>query len=170
MANRKHHAASTLIPATTLELDAVRQQCRRLVLRRATLSAGIAAVPVPGLDILTDLGMLARLIDDINGAFGLTPAQIERLQPNMRLVTYELVRRMGGIVVGKVVTREIVTLLLQRMGMKIAVKYSAKIVPLAGQVVSAAIGFSAFRTIGHQHIEACAAIAAELVILQPAVK
>ena len=117
---------------------------------------------------ITDFSMLARLIDDINRAFGLSPAQIDRLQPALRLATYELIRRTGSAVVGKLITRELAIVVLQRIGMKMAVRHSAKIVPVAGQVISAAIGFSAFRMIGHQHIEACAAVAAGLVILQPA--
>lgn len=168
MVQKKHQDSMPLIPASALELDAVRKHCRRLVLRRATLSAGIAAVPVPGLDIITAFSMLARLIDDINRAFGLTPAQIDRLQPALRLATYELIRRTGNAVVGKLITRQLTAMVLQRLGMKIAVKHSAKIVPVAGQVVSAAIGFSAFRMIGHQHIDACVAVATELVVLHPA--
>lgn len=163
---RKNTGGWTLVPSTTNEIDAVRRKCRRLVMRRAAISAGVAAVPIPGLDIATDIGMLTRLIDDINVAFGLTPAQINRLQPTLRLAAYEIVVGMGSVLAGKIVTRELAILLLKRTGMKFLVKYSAKIVPIAGQVVSAAIGFAAFRMIGYQHIDACAEIAAELVVLR----
>lgn len=163
---RKNTGGWTLVPSTTNEIDAVRRKCQRLVMRRAAISAGVAAVPIPGLDIATDIGMLTRLIDDINVAFGLTPAQINRLQPTLRLAAYEIVVGMGSVLAGKIVTRELAILLLKRTGMKFLVKYSAKIVPIAGQVVSAAIGFAAFRTIGYQHIDACAEIAAELVVLR----
>ncbi len=135
-------------------------------MRRAAISAGVAAVPIPGLDIATDIRMLTRLIEDINAEFGLTPEQINRLQPKLRLVAYEIIVGMSSVLVGKVVTRELVTLLLKRTGKKLLVKYSAKIVPIAGQVVSAAVGFAAFRAIGCQHIDACANIAAELVVLR----
>lgn len=163
---RKNTGGWTLVPSTTNEIDAVRRKCQRLVMRRAAISAGVAAVPIPGLDIATDIGMLTRLIDDINVAFGLTPAQINRLQPTLRLAAYEIVVGMGSVLAGKIVTRELAILLLKRTGMKFLVKYSAKIVPIAGQVVSAAIGFAAFRMIGYQHIDACAEIAAELVVLR----
>ena len=135
-------------------------------MRRAAISAGVAAVPIPGLDIATDIRMLTRLIEDINAEFGLTPEQINRLQPKLRLVAYEIIVGMSSVLVGKVVTRELVTLLLKRTGKKLLVKYLAKIVPIAGQVVSAAVSFAAFRAIGCQHIDACANIAAELVVLR----
>jgi hypothetical protein len=152
----------TLVPTTLEEIDAVRKKCRRLVTRRAALSAGVAAVPIPGIDIATDIAMLTGLIDNINIEFGLTPAQIDLLQPKLRLLAYEMIVGIGGVLVGKVVTRELVARLLKRTGLKIIVKYSARIIPFAGQAVSAAIGFATFRTIGNQHIEACAAVAAAL--------
>jgi uncharacterized protein (DUF697 family) len=153
----------TLVPSTIGEIATVRKKCRRLVLQRAAVSAGIAVVPIPGADIATDLGMLAGLIEQINAEFGLTPAQIERLQPTLRLAVYEMTVSMGAMLVGKVVTRELVTRLLKRIGIKILVKHSAKFVPLAGQFASATIGFAAFRTIGYQHIDACTHIATELL-------
>jgi hypothetical protein len=152
----------TLVPTTLEEIDAVRKKCRRLVTRRAALSAGVAAVPIPGIDIATDIAMLTGLIDNINIEFGLTPAQIDLLQPKLRLLAYEMIVGIGGVLVGKVVTRELVARLLKRTGLKIIVKHSARIIPFAGQAVSAAIGFATFRTIGNQHIEACAAVAAAL--------
>lgn len=155
-----------LVPSSTKELEAVRKKCKRLVIRRAAISAGVAAVPIPGIDIATDIGMLAILIEKINLEFGLTPAQIERLQPKMKLVAYEMIVGMGSVLVGKVITRDLVARLLKRAGAKVMVRHSAKIVPVVGQVASAAVGFTAFRTIGYQHIEACVEVAAELVSLR----
>ena len=157
-----------LVPSDTVELEAVRKKCRRLVARRAAISAGMSAVPLPGLDVVTEIGMLTSLIDDINKEFGLTPAQIDRLNPQLRLAAYEVILAMGSVMVGKIVTRALVARLLQKLGVKMLVKHTAKIVPIAGQVVSAALGFAAFRTIGNQHIEACAKVAAQLVNLRPA--
>ena len=36
------------------------QQCRKLVTKRALFAAGVAAVPLPGIDWLTDVGVLRR--------------------------------------------------------------------------------------------------------------
>ena len=38
----------TLVPGSAHEIAAVRERCRQLVRRRAMLSAGVAAVPIPG--------------------------------------------------------------------------------------------------------------------------
>ena len=159
----KAAAAWTVVPSTPKDIELIRKKCRRLVMRRAAISAGVSAVPIPGLDIVSDLSLLATLIEDINTEFGLTPAQIDRLQPKRRIAAYEMIVSMGSVMVGKVVTKALIGRLLQRTGMKILVKHSARLVPLAGQVVAAGIGFATFRAIGNQHIEACTSVAAELM-------
>ncbi|MDC8757718.1 hypothetical protein [Janthinobacterium fluminis] len=158
----------TLIPGSQKDIEQVRERCRRLVRRRAMLSAGVSAVPIPGVDLMSDLSLFALLIDDINQAFGLTPEQIERLHPKVKLVAYEAAIGVGGMLVGKVVTRELILLLIKRSGVKLLAKQAARLVPLAGQLASAAIGFAVFRHIGYQHVEACAAVAQELLVVRPA--
>ena len=64
--------------------------------------------PLPGIDWLTDVAVLAKLIPDINRAFGLTPAQVERLAPDRRLVVYKAISAGGSMLIGKLVTRELV--------------------------------------------------------------
>lgn len=154
----------TVIPASEADIDAVRERCRRMVRRRAAVSAGVAAVPIPGVDVMTDLGLFTQLIDEVNREFGLTPAQIERLQPKMKLIAYEAVVSLGGMLVGKVVTRELVATVLKRSAGKLAVRQAGKLVPIAGQIASATIGFFAFRQIGYQHVEACAKVARQVVV------
>lgn len=166
MAHRKGDIGWALVPSTHEEMALVRQRCRRLVMRRAAISAGVSALPIPGLDIATDLSLLTRSIEEINVEFGLSPEQISRLRPQLRLVAYETLLGMGGVLVGKLVTRELVVRLLKRSGMKILTRHAARIVPVAGQIVSAAIGFAAFRTIGNQHIDACTQVAGELLAIQ----
>lgn len=156
-----------LVPASAQEIEQVRQRCRAMVRRRAAWSAGVAAVPLPGLDVVSDLGMFARLIEEVNREFGLTPAQIEQLQPRLRVVVYEAAVSVGGMLVGKLITRELLLGLLKRSGVKAVAKQASKLVPIAGQIVSAAIGFAAFRQIGYQHVDACAAVAKQLLAAQP---
>jgi uncharacterized protein (DUF697 family) len=158
----------TLIPGDQEEIDKVRERCRRLVRKRATMAAGFSAVPLPGLDVVSDLSLFARLVEEVNKAFGLTAEQVERLQPKFRLIAYEAAVGMGGMLVGRLVTRELLLKLFKKAGVKIASKTVAKLVPMAGSVVSAAIGFAMFRQLGYQHVEACARVARELIPARPA--
>jgi uncharacterized protein (DUF697 family) len=153
-----------LLPIAPADIDAVRTRCLALVRRRAALSAGVAAVPLPGIDVVADLASFASMIEDINEAFGLTPEQIDRLQPRMRIAAYEAVGTLGGMLVGKLVTKELVLKVLQKMGARLAAKSMAKVVPLAGQIASAAIGFALFRKMGNQHVEACVLVVREVAV------
>ena len=157
----------TLIPANNDEIAKVRERCRRLVRKRATMAAGFSAVPLPGLDVVSDMSLFVRLVDEVNAAFGLTPQQVERLQPKFRLMAYEAAVDMGGMLVGRLVTRELLMTLFKKVGLKIATKTAAKLVPIAGSVVSAAIGFAMFRQLGYQHVEACVKVADKLQAGRP---
>jgi len=163
MSRSKKSNSWDLLPSSLEDVDIIRKKCRQLVMRRAAVSAVVSALPIPGLDIATDLTFLARVINDINIEFGLSPDQISRLQPKMRLIAYEMVVAMGGLMIGRIVTREVIARLLARGGLKRMVQHSAKIVPVAGQIVSASIGFVTFRAVANQHIDACVAITAEML-------
>ncbi len=144
------------------DLQAIVKRCRKLVHRRALLAAGVAAVPVPGLDWLTDIGVLASLLPRINAQFGLTPQQIERLAPDRRLVVYKAISAAGGLLVGRIVTQDLVLKLIKLVGVRLSAQQAAKYVPLAGQAVSAALTYSALRFVCEQHIRQCLAVARQL--------
>ena len=141
-----------VVPSTPQQIDAVARQCRRLVTKRALLAAGVAAVPVPGLDWLTDIGLLMKLLPEISEAFGLTQEQVERLAPQRRIVVYKALSAAGGIVMGRVITRDVMLMLLKKMGVRLSTQQVAKYVPVAGQAVSAALTFSALKYVCEQHI------------------
>lgn len=156
-----------VVPATGAEIERARETCRKLVRKRAAVSAGVAAVPLPGVDVLSDLATFSLLIEEVNRAFGLTPEQIERLQPRLRIVAYEAAAAIGGMLVGKVITRELVLRLFKKSGIKLAAKSVARFVPFAGQLASAAIGYALFQKMGYQHVDACVKVAQEVAAAKP---
>jgi uncharacterized protein (DUF697 family) len=158
-----------VVPASTREIDAVVRHCRRLVSRRALMAAGVAVVPLPGIDWVTDVAVLMRLIPDINHVFGLTPAQIERLAPDRRVVVYKAISAGGGMLIGKLVTRDLVIKLLRMVGVRLTTQQAAKFVPIAGQAVSAVLTYSSLRYVCEQHIQQCVAISRQLMLPAPTV-
>lgn len=157
-----------LVPDTPAQIEAVARQCRRMVNRRALVGAGVALVPVPGVDWVTDIGILMKLIPEINRAFGLTPEQVERLAPDRRLVVYKAISAGGSLLVGRLVTRELVMQVLKLVGVRLTTQQAAKYVPIAGQAVSAMLTFSALKYVCEQHIRQCMAIARQLALPAPA--
>jgi uncharacterized protein (DUF697 family) len=150
-------------------VEAIARRCRKLVTKRALLAAGVAMVPVPGVDWITDVGVLVKVLPEINHAFGLTPEQIERLAPERRLVVYKALSAGGGMVVGRLVTRELVMRLLKVVGVRLTTQQAAKYVPIAGQAVSAALTFSALKYVCEQHIRQCMSVARQLRLPAPEV-
>jgi uncharacterized protein (DUF697 family) len=158
----------TVVPAGPEDVEAVAQQCRRLVTKRALFAAGVSMVPVPGLDWLTDIGVLVKVLPEINAAFGLTPEQIERLAPDRKIVVYKAISAGSGLLVGRVVTRGLVMSTLKLVGVRLSTQQAAKFVPIAGQAVSAALTFSALKFVCEQHIRQCMAVCAQLQLPAPA--
>jgi uncharacterized protein (DUF697 family) len=156
-----------VVPTTPEQIEAVANHCRKLVNQRALLAAGVAVVPVPGIDWVTDIGVLMRVLPQINEAFGLTPEQIERLAPDRQVVVYKVLSAGSGLVVGKVVTREVVLRLLKLVGVRLTTQQAAKYVPIAGQAVSAALTYSALRYVCEQHIQQCVAVSRTLMLTAP---
>ena len=151
-----------VVTASEKDIEATAARCRRMVSRKALLAAGVAAVPVPGLDWLADVAVLVKLLPEINAAFGLTPEQIERLAPDRRIVVYKAISTGGGMLIGRVVTRDLVLRLLKLVGVRLTTQQAAKFVPLAGQAVSAALTYGALRYVCEQHIRQCMEVARQL--------
>ncbi len=151
----------TVVP-TGAQAQGVARQCRRLVTKRALLAAGVAMVPIPGLDWLTDVGVLLKVLPEINQAFGLTPEQVERLAPERRIVVYKALSAAGGMLVGRVITQQLVLSVLKTVGIRLTTQQAAKFVPVAGQAVSAALTFSALKYVCDLHIRQCVAICEQL--------
>jgi uncharacterized protein (DUF697 family) len=156
-----------LVPDTPQQIETVARQCRRLVTRRALVGAGVALVPVPGVDWVTDVAILLKLIPEINRAFGLTPEQVERLSPDRRVVVYKAISAGGSLLVGRLVTREVVMHALRLVGVRLTTQQAAKFVPVAGQAVSALLTFSALKYVCEQHIRQCMDVARQLALPAP---
>jgi uncharacterized protein (DUF697 family) len=164
---RRPSSEWALVPATAREIDEVVRHCRRLVSRRALVAAGVSVVPLPGIDWVTDVAVLMRLIPEINQAFGLSPEQIERLAPDRQVVVYKAISAGGGLLIGKLVTRDLVMRVLRLVGVRLTTQQAAKYVPIAGQAVSAALTYSSLRYVCEQHIQQCVAISRQLMLPAP---
>lgn len=149
-------------------LDAVRR-CRRLLNRRALVAAAASTVPVPGLDWAVDAALISRVIPAINEEFGLTPQQIDALPESKREQVQKALAMVGSVAIGKFVTRDLVIRMAQMVGKRLTVQQAAKYVPLAGQAVSAIMGYAALRYLGEEHIKDCVRVVrqAQLALAVP---
>jgi uncharacterized protein (DUF697 family) len=148
-------------------LDAVRR-CRKLLNRRALMAAAASTVPVPGLDWVVDAALMSRLVPAINQEFGLTPRQIHRLPAVQREQVQKAIAVVGSVVIGRFITRDVVVRMAKSVGKRLTVQQAAKYVPLAGQAVSAVLGYSAVRYLGEEHIKDCVRVVRQAQLTLPA--
>lgn len=161
------------VPAHTLAdgnaaLEAAIERSRRLLHRRALVAAVAGTVPIPGVDWAVDAALLSRLVPLINSEFGLTPAQIDRLTPQKREQVQKAVSMVGSVLIGKFITRELVIRATQAVGVRMTAKQAAKYVPIAGQAISAALGYATLRYLGEQHLRDCVQVVKDAQLALPA--
>ena len=132
---------------------------RQLLHRRALVAAAASVLPVPGLDWAVDAALLSRLIPRISAEFGLMPDQLDNLTPHEREKVQKAVALVGSVLIGKFITRDLVLKAAQTVGMRLSASQAARYVPLAGQAVSAIVGYSAIRYLGEQHLKDCVRVA-----------
>ncbi|HYW58711.1 MAG TPA: hypothetical protein VE934_17310 [Polaromonas sp.] len=140
-------------------LTAAVTRSRKLLNKRAMVAAAASAVPVPGLDWAVDAAMLSKLIPEINKEFGLTPEQLDKLDPKKRDQVQKAVTMVGSVLIGKLISRDLVIKAATKIGMRLTTKQLAKYVPFAGQIVSAAVGYAAIRYLGEEHMKDCIRVA-----------
>ncbi len=149
-------------------LEAAAQRARKLLHRRALLAAVASATPVPGLDWAVDAALLSRVLPLINAEFGLTPQQLDDLAPHKREQVQKAVAMVGSVLIGKFITQDLVIKAVRSLGMRLATRQLAKYVPLAGQAVAAALGYSTLRYLGEQHIQDCIRVVKSAQLALPA--
>ena len=137
------------------ELDRVKSECRKLVTKRSFMAAGAAVVPIPGADIVADISLLSTMLPEISKRSELDHEQVEKLEPHVAEKIFVMASSMGNNLIGRAVTKRIVTALLRRVGKRVATASIAKYVPIAGSGIAAAIGFGAMKLVGNSHIDDC---------------
>jgi predicted XRE-type DNA-binding protein len=139
--------------------------CRRLVRRRALRAAGVSALPVLGVDLFVNAHLLAQTVDEINHAYGLSPAQIAALPSVQRSRVDELARKVGSYLIGRVATQAALIAALRAIGLRLGAQQAAKAAPVVGLAASAALSGWLFMRLCDRHIAHCEQVRAALLAL-----
>ncbi len=149
------------------QLIAAIRRSRRLLSRKALVAAAVGAIPVPGIDWAADASLLSRVIPQISAEFGLSVTQLDRLAPFDRERIQKAAGAVGALLVGRLVTRELLLKLARHAGIKLTAKQAARYVPIVGQAVSATLSYAALRALGELHIKDCVKVAQSVRHLLP---
>ena len=148
-------------------LEAAVKRSRKLLNKRALVAAAASALPVPGLDWAVDAALLSRLIPEINKEFGLTPAQLDLLDPKKRDQVQKAITMVGSVLIGKFISRDLIIKATTKIGMRLTATQLAKYVPFAGQIVAATVGYAAIRYFGEEHMKDCVRVARQARLVMP---
>lgn len=136
-----------------LDLERIRLECLELVQKRAYVSAGVATIPIPFLDVVVDVGILSQLIPEINYRFGLSDDRLTVYDPKTKTIHWKELAKWGFEISSLVATRTTIKSSVQGFFTKIMTKQVSKFVPFGGQMVSAGLGYVIMKKIAVAHVE-----------------
>ncbi|HXE37282.1 MAG TPA: hypothetical protein VN639_02320 [Azonexus sp.] len=134
----------------------LRRECRAIARQRAALLAAASSlIPLPGIDLATDLAVMTRLIRRINTEFGLSEEQIDRLSGQRRTLIYGLLAGAGGTLAARLTTPALLGRIFRTAGLRLTAMEATRLVPIAGQLVAAGIGYWSVSSVALRHIADC---------------
>jgi uncharacterized protein (DUF697 family) len=149
-----------MLPGNLRELEDIRKECLRMSGRRALLSAAATIIPFPFSDVLADVVLLRTVIPQITERFGLARDQVDRYDPQVAVLIYDMVKKLGAGLIGRYVTKELVLQVLKVIGLRrLTARQAARCVPIAGQALAAGLSYGAMTFIIRLHINHCYRIA-----------
>lgn len=149
-------------------LEQAVQRSRQMLRKRALVAGAAGVLPLPGLDWAADAAMLTRLLPRINAEFGLAPHQIAQLDAREKERVEKAITMVGSVMIGRVVTKGLVLRAARVLGLRLSTAQAARYVPIAGQLVSGALGYAALNYLGEQHIRDCVRVALAAPLALPA--
>jgi hypothetical protein len=149
-----YQAASSSVPAGDA-VDQMAAQLKKRLSRKAFWGSSAALIPLPLVDLAVDVALLSNMLNDIHQTFGLSPAQLQALDPGKRHRTFAAIQWVGNRAIGQLVTGAVIKRLITGMGLKLTAGQMSKAVPIAGQIASAALNYGTLRHIINVHIDDC---------------
>ncbi|XP_072011039.1 interferon-inducible GTPase 5-like [Engystomops pustulosus] len=140
----KRHIFLISLPNISLPiLEKKRQALKKEIWKLATLSCAVATVPVPGLSVACDIGILVKAMNNYRKAFGLDEQSLEKLADKFGKDVSDLRSVIKSPLVIQEINKELVATLLSKgaAGALMVVEYAASNIPLLGSLAAGGISF-----------------------------
>lgn len=144
---------------SAIDLDAIRKECMSLMKKRALISGGVSAIPVPFLDIAVDAGMLTQLLPEISSKFGLEARRVAAIDFRTGEIKWLELGSRSLAFAGAVASRGAARLSISGLGTRIVSRQVTKFIPLGGSMIAATMGYFVFKKVTTKHIDECYALA-----------
>lgn len=136
-------------------IDALALDLKKRLSRKALWGSASSLIPLPLIDLAVDVALLSNMLTDIHQTFGLTPAQLDAMDTGKRHKTFAAIQWVGNRAIGQFVTAAVIKRLIAGAGIKLTAGQLTKVVPIAGQIASAALNYGTLRHIVNMHIDDC---------------
>ncbi|XP_051960592.1 interferon-inducible GTPase 5-like isoform X1 [Xyrauchen texanus] len=140
----KRHVLMLTVPNITTEIiERKKKSLEKNISRVAFLSAGAAAVPVPGLSVAVDIALLVNEIQKYKTVFGLDDESLKRISERCGKSIEFLMSEVKSIVCEGITTNSII-LLLKQSSLYVAeeaVERAVSFIPIIGSLVAAGLSF-----------------------------
>ncbi|WP_414056025.1 DUF697 domain-containing protein [Macrococcus equi] len=150
------------LPQNETDLIERRERAEKLIHNKSLMSSAAAVVPIPGLDVTTDMKLMTDIIEGINAEYGLSHKQVSGYTDEMKQKIVFSAAKTGSDFIGKKITAGVVTVLFKTLLRREVLKQS-KFVPVIGQAVSGSISYYMMKRLGKAHIDKCEKVARELM-------
>lgn len=140
----KRHIFLISLPNISLPvLEKKREALRKDIWKWSSLSCAVATVPIPGLSVACDVGILVKAMKSYRNAFGLDQQSLEMLANKFDKDINELRSEIKSPLVVQEINKELVTTLLTRgaAGALMVVEYAASNIPVLGSMAAGGISF-----------------------------
>ena len=139
-------------PLTNAQIEQRADEARTLVKSKAASSALAAALPIPFLDIGTDMKLMNEITSDIEEIFGIKHNEISKYSDDMKTKVAVMLSSAGG----EFAARKTVGYAVNKISKKNRkASGSFGVVPILTQGSTALISYYLMKKLGSNHIEKC---------------
>lgn len=139
-------------PLTNAQIEERADEARDLVKSKAASSALAAALPIPLLDVGTDMKLLNEITGEIEEIFGITHDEVSKYSDDMKTRAAVMLSSVGG----EFVVRKTIGYTVNRIGKKSRkASGSFGVIPIVTQGSTALISYFLMKKLGNDHIEKC---------------
>lgn len=140
-------------PLTQDQISEREKEARELVKKKARSSSIAAALPIPFLDIGTDMKLMNDITGEIEEIFELDHKQVSDKSDDMMNRAIVMATSMGSEFAGRQTTKFLVKRIFKNPGRKLF-----GLVPVIGQAAGAAISYRMMKKLGNDYVDKCLGI------------
>uniref|UniRef100_A0A6J0UT49 Interferon-inducible GTPase 5 n=1 Tax=Pogona vitticeps TaxID=103695 RepID=A0A6J0UT49_9SAUR len=142
--SHKRHAFLLALPNISLEiLQKKKEALQKQIWKLATVSCGIAAVPIPGLSVACDIAILVKSLSGYRESFGLDEESLAKLAEKVGKPLEEIKEAIKSPL-AKEISKDVVVKMLTKAGggALMFTEYLASTIPVFGSAAAGGISFA----------------------------